>query len=127
MKAPAPALLALLIGYAAGVAYFTLGMLAQGENLSGDYWVVLIWVGIFSFTVGSVLFLPAHLLIGKERIFWRPWICGPFGAIIGFGALWLMIRELAEHYLYGGQAAVIGGATYLASCALAGKRPNPPQ
>jgi hypothetical protein len=115
MKPIIAAPVSLLIGYATGICYFTSAMLLHGERFGHDYWFVLIWVAYFTFSVGAALFLPAHFLIKKNRFFWSIWICGPFGAVLGFGALWLIYRELALHYVYGGQAAIIGGSTYVAS------------
>lgn len=115
MKPIFSAPLSLLIGYATGICYFASAILLHGLRFGREFWVVLIWVAFYTFSVGAALFLPAHFLIKKNRLFWNIWICGPFGAVLGFGALWLILRELAVHSLYGGQAAIIGGSTYVAS------------
>ncbi|MEO7700688.1 MAG: hypothetical protein ABIZ04_15810 [Opitutus sp.] len=124
MKPIVSAPLSLAIGYFAGALYFTAGCLANSATRWNDYQAVLTLVALFTFTVGAVSFRPAHFLIRKERLFWRPWICGPIGAALGFTALWLVFRGLALQYLYGGQAAIIGAGTFLASQALTRKEPS---
>jgi drug/metabolite transporter (DMT)-like permease len=124
MKPSVSALPALMIGYAAGTAYFTVGMIAHGGKLSGDYWVVLTWVAIFTCTVGAAIFLPVHFLVERKSGFWKLWICGPFGALAGCAALGLFLGEMALHHLHGGQAAVIGGSTFLVSAILTKVEPE---
>lgn len=107
----------ILIGYVAAIAYFTLLLLVHGESLKqddyDDYLVVIIMVAIYGFGTMMTIFLIPFLFSRGASRFWDPSICGPIGGLLGFIALVILVRPLAFHYMYGGQAAIMSGVTFL--------------
>jgi hypothetical protein len=102
------------VGYVAAILYFSSLMLIRGESLyQHDYRVVLFWVAFYGFGATTVIFLAPFLISNGTARFWNPWICGPIGALMGFLALLLLVPPLALHYMYGGQAAIMGAVTFL--------------
>jgi hypothetical protein len=113
----------LVVGYLAGFVFFALSILISGKRVY-DWIAIEATAACCTFVVGSALFLPAHFMIRKNSRFWRPWICGPFGAAVGFIIIWLLVGHYAKDPLLWGQAAVIGGMTYLAAGLLRKEGPN---
>jgi hypothetical protein len=109
------ALLSLILGYTSGILYFTVYMCYNTAYLSREMIPYFIFVAFYTFTVGALLFLPFHFFVHRRHYFWRLWICGTCGGLLGFCALALIYRTLFLGSLIGLQAAVIGAVTFISS------------
>ncbi|GEM_PF-4686487 len=101
------------VGYLAAFVYFSIGMLVHGVMFQGDFWVVPFWVAFYGFAIMSLIFLPPFLSSTGRSCFWHPIVCVPLAGLAGFAVLFGLFPPLALHYLYGGQAVIMSGVTYL--------------
>lgn len=117
-------LLSLVIGYLAAVVFFSIFSISWGGVLfTHDYWVVLIWIAIFGFSIGSVVTIPSAFIFKKGSVFWRSFLGVPFGSICAFLSMYFSYRPLAIQLAYSGQAIIMGGITFLVMSLLYRKAP----
>ncbi|MDF1740465.1 MAG: hypothetical protein P1U86_14995 [Verrucomicrobiales bacterium] len=105
---------ALGVGYLVAAVFLTVALAILGAPFGREYFLTLVWTGIYGFFIGFLVFAPLFRLIPGHSLFWRYSIAALFGGSIAYGVIYFFLTELAMTIVFGGFAVVMGFFTFLA-------------